>query len=321
MKKVNFKHTLLATISTLLLTAGFSHANANVLNSNKIPEKYSELPEFSGSVIDKIKSKNKIVIGYRESSIPMSFITGEGKTPIGYGVDVCNVIVDRFKQAYNLPNLDVEYQLVDGASRVPLVKSGLVDMECGSTTNTPARRKDVAFSMTYMVAGARILVRTPDNISSLNDLKNKRVVYAKGTSQEALIKRLNEERKMGIKVIEAANFGEATKMVYDDKADAFILDDNLLYGERSKMAKPDNLKVVGSFLALEPLAIILNKSDKSFKNFVDRQLVEMSTSGFLEKNYEKWFQSPIPPNNISLALPPSALFKEILRMPNDMTGN
>lgn len=321
MKKVNFKHTLLATVSTLLLTAGFSHANANVLNSNKIPEKYAELPEFTGSVIDKIKSKNKIVIGYRESSIPMSFVTGEGKAPIGYGVDVCNVIVDRFKQAYNLPNLDVEYQLVDGASRVPLVKNGVVDMECGSTTNTPARRKDVAFSMTYMVAGARILVRTPDNISSLNDLKNKRVVYAKGTSQEALIKRLNEERKMGIKVIEAANFGEATKMVYDDKADAFILDDNLLYGERSKMAKPDNLKVVGNFLALEPLAIILNKSDKSFKNFVDRQLVEMGTSGFLEKNYEKWFQSPIPPNNISLALPPSALFKEILRMPNDMTGN
>lgn len=321
MKRLKFKHTLLTTVSTLLLTAGVTHANAAVLNSPNIPEKAAELPEFKGSVIDKIKNKNKLVIGYRESSIPMAFVAEKGALPVGYGIDICNVIAERFKQAYNLPNLTIEYQMVDGASRVPLVKSGNVDMECGSTTNNAGRRKDVDFSLTYMVAGARILVRAPDNISSLNDLANKRVVFSKGTSQEALIKRLNDERKMGITIIEAPNFGAAAKMIYENEADAFILDDNLLYGERSKMPNPEQLKVVGEFLALEPLAIMVNKSDKSFKSFIDRQIVEMAKSGFLEKNYDKWFQSPIPPNNISLALPPSPLFKEIVRMPTDMTGN
>lgn len=321
MKKLNFKHTLFATISSLFFTIGLNHVHAAPLNSTVIPENYAELPEFKGSVIDKIKEKNKIIIGYRESSIPMSFVTEKGRLPIGYGVDVCNVIVNNFKQAYNLPNLVVEYQMVDGASRLPLVKGGIVDLECGSTTNNASRRKDVAFSLTYMVAGARILVRTPDNINSLNDLAGKRVVYSKGTSQEALIKRLNEERKMNITIIEATSFGDAAKMVYDNQADAFILDDNLLYGERSKVKEPEKLKVVGEFLALEPLAIMVNKSDKNFKAFIDRQVAEMATNGFLERNYKKWFESPIPPNNISLALPPSPLFKEILRMPTDKTGN
>lgn len=321
MKKLNFKHTLFATVSSLFFTIGFSNASASALNSAVIPEKYAELSEFNGSVIEKIKEKNKIVIGYRESSIPMSFVTEKGKLPIGYGVDVCNLIINNFKQAYNLPNLVVEYQMVDGASRLPLVKGGIVDLECGSTTNNATRRKDVDFSFTYMVAGARILVRTPENINNLNDLAGKRVVYSKGTSQEALIKRLNEERKMNITIMEAPTFGDAAKMVYENKADAFILDDNLLYGERSKLNEPEKLKIVGEFLALEPLAVMVNKSDKNFKAFVDRQIAEMATNGFLEKNYKKWFESPIPPNNISLALPPSPLFKEILRMPTDKTGN
>lgn len=323
MKKITIKKKLIASISSLMLMGAISsQANAqNITQVTKIPSNLAELSEFKGSVIDKIKSKNKIVIGYRESSIPMSYLLDPQKPPVGYGVDVCNLIVERFKQAYNLPTLSIEYQFVDGASRVPLVKNGVVDMECGSTSNTAARRKDVDFSITYMVAGARILARTDDTIQTLNDLKNRTVVFAKGTSQEALLKRLNDERKMGIKIVEAPNFAEAADSVYSGKADAFILDDNLLYGERSKVKEPEKLKVVGDFLALETLAIMLNKSDKTFKEFVDRQLVDMIQSGFLQKTHKKWFETPIPPNNKSLDLPASNMFKEVLRMPTDLTGS
>lgn len=323
MRKLIIKKKLIASISTLMLMGAFS-ANVSaqsVTQVTKVPEGLADMKEFTGSVIDKIKAKNKVVIGYRESSIPMSYLLDKNAPPVGYGVDVCNTIVERFKQAYNLPNLNVEYQFVDGASRLPLVKNGVVDLECGSTTNNATRRKDVGFSITYMVAGARILVRTGDSISSLNDLKGRTVVFAKGTSQEALVKRLNEERKMGIKVMEAPTFGDAANAVYDGKADAFMLDDNLLFGERSKVKDPEKLKVVSDFLALEPIAIMLNKSDTSFKDFVDRQLVEMIQSGSLQKTYKKWFESPIPPTNKSLSLPPSNIFKEVLRMPTDLTGN
>lgn len=323
MKKLFAKKNLIASISTLMLMGAFS-ANVSAQNVSQVPAVpagLSEMQEFKGSVIDKIKSRNKIVVGYRESSIPMSYLLDKNAHPVGYGVDVCKVIIERFKQAYNLPNLNLEYQFVDGASRVPLVKNGVVDLECGSTTNTPSRRKDVDFSVTYMVAGARILVRTEDTINSLNDLKGRTVAFAKGTSQEALLKRLNAERAMNISIVETPTFGEAALAVFESKADAFMLDDNLLYGERSKVADPEKLKVVSDFLALEPLAIMLNKSDPTFKEFVDRQLVEMIQNGYLQKTHKKWFEAPIPPSNKSLDLPPSNIFKEVLRMPTDLTGN
>lgn len=323
MNKITKKTNLMLSISTMFLMGLFSSsASAQAVTQVfTVPDNLEQMPEFTGSVIDKIKSTNKIVIGYRQSSIPMSYLLDPNKLPVGYGVDVCNLIVERFKQAYNLPTLNIEYQFVDGATRVPLVKNGVVDLECGSTTNTPSRRKDVDFSITYMVAGARILVRTSDTIKDLNDLKNKTVVFAKGTSQENLLKRLNEERKMNIKIVEVPTFADAADSVYSGTSDAFLLDDNLLYGERSKVKEPEKLKVVGDFLALEPLGIMVNKSDKNFKNFIDRQLVEMIQNGFLQKTHKKWFESPILPSNKSLDLPASSVFKEILRMPTDLTGN
>lgn len=325
MNKITTKKNLIASISAMMIMGIFSNQasaqSTSQINKTLLAEDLAKLPEFTGSILDKVKSSNKIVIGYRESSIPLSYVLDANQLPIGYGVDICNLIVERYKTAYNLPNLVTEYQVVDGSSRLPMVKAGLVDLECGSTTNTAQRRKDVNFSITYMVAGARMLVKNADNIKNLSDLKNKTVVFAKGTSQESLLKRLNDERKMNISILEAPNFGEATDYVYTGKASAFILDDNLLYGEKSKVKEPEKLKVVGEFLALEPIAIMVNKSDKIFKEFVDRQLVEMIQSGFLQKNHKKWFETPIPPSNKSLDLPASAIFKEILRMPTDLTGN
>ena len=227
----------------------------------------------------------------------------------------------KIKQNYNLPNLNIEYQFIDSATRVPMVSKGVIDLECSSTTNNAGRRKEVAFSFTYLMAGARILTRTDEKINSLNDLKNRRVVFAKGTSQEALMKRLNEERKMNIQLSEAPSFTAAAEKVYNNEADAFILDDTLLYGERSKVPNPEKLKVVGDYLSFEPNGIMLSKHDPVLLDIVNKQIVELNNNGQLEKLYNKWFLSPIPPSSKSLDLPQSIFYRDLLRMPTDKVGN
>lgn len=322
MKNIKIKKTYMACLSVMFfLGATVAQSNAATSLVNKIPANYKDLPEFTTSVISKIKNTNKIIIGYRESSIPISYAVDLSQNPIGYGVDVCNNIIEKIKQTYNLPNLNVEYQLVDSSSRVPMVAKGLVDLECSSTTNNAGRRKEVAFGLTYILAGARILTRTEEKINSLNDLKNKRVVFAKGTSQEALMKRLNEERKMNIKLTEAPSFTVAVQNVYNNEADAFILDDTLLFGERSKVADPEKLKVVGDYLSFEPGGIMMSKHDSELQNLVNKQIVEMTNSGQLEKLYTKWFLSPIAPSLKSLDLPQSVFYRDLLRMPTDKVGN
>lgn len=298
----------------------FSYAASVALNGN-IVANLEERIDFNGSVIEKIKRDNMVVIGYRESAVPMSFVINKESYPEGYAIDICNQIIEKMKVAFNLPNLNVEYQLIDPATRFLAVRKGLIDLECGSTTNNKERRQSVAFSMVYMISGSKIMTRSDSSLSKISDLNNKVIVYAKGTSQEKIVKKLNDVHAMNMKVIEAVNFQEAVNKVANKEADAFILDDVLLVGEKAKYKNPEVLNIVGDYLSIEPLAIMLSSKDKQLKTFVDKQLVEMTLNGFLEKNYIKWFQSPIAPNNKSLNIEPNELFKDLLRMPNDITGN
>ena len=278
------------------------------------------LPPYKGETFDKIKSSGKLIIGYRTSSVPISFIDAN-KKPIGYGIDICMAIVGKIKDNLSMPNLAVEFVEVSGATRIPLTIAGKVDLECGSTTNNASRRKDVEFSVPYYIAGIRILTKTNSGIQSLNDLRGKKVAVGDKTSSIPLLEKLSKERDMKISLVVEKDFPSATESVKNGKADAFVLDDLLLFGERSKLPDPQNYAVVGDFLSVEPLAIMMRKDDPKFKNFVDKEMISMITSGVINVYYKKWFESPIPPKNQNLSIPQSPLLKDVFRMPTSIVGN
>jgi ABC-type amino acid transport substrate-binding protein len=278
------------------------------------------LPPYKGETFDKIKSTGKVVIGYRSSSVPISFVD-ENKKPIGYGVDICMAIVGKIKDKLAMPNLAVEFVEVTGATRIPLTVAGKVDMECGSTTNNAGRRKEVDFSVPYYMAGIRILAKTNSGIQSLNDLRGRKVSVGDKTSSIPLLEKLSKERDMKITLVVEKDFAGALDAVKTGKADAFVLDDLLLFGERSKVSDPQNYAVVGDFLSVEPLAIMIRKDDPKFKTFVDKEMTTMITNGGINVFYKKWFESPIPPKNQNLNIPQSPLLKDVFRMPTSIVGN
>jgi glutamate/aspartate transport system substrate-binding protein len=267
-------------------------------------------------VLQRIAAGGHLVLAHRESSIPFSYLNGD-KKPVGYAMDLCLKIAEAVRKKAGTPNMVVDYLQVTPANRIDVVVQGKADLECGSTTNNAERRQKVAFTVPHFITGARMLVRTDSHIERLEDLEGKRLVSTKGTTPLKAAIAANQERSLHIQILEAPDHAKAVEMVEKGEADAFVMDDVLLYGLAANRANPAALKVVGSFFTTEPLAIMLPKGDPEFKALVDDEMRRLIYSGEARTIYKKWFMQPIPPKNTSLNMPMSYLLKDFWRYPSD----
>ena len=259
--------------------------------------------------LKRIRDTGAILVGVRESSVPFSFVDAQGQ-PQGYSIDLCLKIADAVKTELKLPRLDVKYVPVTSANRIQLVKEGKVDLECGSTTNTRDRQKEVAFAYTTFVAGIKMLARKSANIGSVEDLRGKSVVVTKGTTSEKMMRQLNDERLLKLTIIESPDHNQSFKAVQDGKAAAFPMDDVLLYGLISKSGKPDDYAVVGKYLSVEPYGIMLRRDEPAFERIVDKTLTDLFASGEIRRLYAKWFSTR------ELTVPMNQYLKEAFLAPN-----
>ena len=268
------------------------------------------------STLDKVKASGSITLAYRESSIPFSYLGGEGQ-PIGFGWEICNKIVDQVKKSTGRADLKISTQSVTSQNRIPLLVNGTIDIECGSTTNNSERAKQVDFAINYFYTGTRFLVKTDSGIKSVADLKGKKVVSTTGTTNFQILRKLNVDQNIGFDLIAAKDHAESTLLVIQGRADAFGMDDILLYGNRASALNPSELNVVGDSIQVEPYAIMIRREDPTFKKLVDDTLATMMKNGEFETLYKKWFQSPIPPKGINLNAPMSKELKDNLKTLSD----
>ena len=271
--------------------------------------------ELTGT-LKKIKDTGVVKIGHRDASIPFSYLD-DRQQPIGYGVEICMKIVDAIKQELKMKNLKTEFVPVTSQTRIPILAGGNIDVECGSTTNSVERQKQVDFAYTYFFTGTKLLVKKASGIKTYDDLKGKTVVVTQGTTNERAIKAYNDKNKLGMNFIHSKDHAESFLAVQTGRAVAFPMDDILLYGLRASAKNPEEYAVVGEFLSEDPYAIMLRKGDAPFKKVVDSTLARIYKSGEINKIYTKWFQSKIPPKGINLNVPMSAKLKELIKNPSD----
>ena len=267
------------------------------------------------SVLEKVRTSGKLVIAHRESSIPFSYL--HRKKPIGYAIDICQKMAEAVRKKLDLKSLPVNYVLATSSTRLELVMQGKAQMECGSTTNNAERREKVAFAMPHFIAGARLLVRADSTIGNLEDLRGKKLVSTGGSTPLKAVTQANRERQLGINVVEAPDHARAVEMVERGEADAFAMDDVLLYGLVISRPQPQGLKVVGKFLTTEAIAIMIPKGDTEFKKLVDEEMRRLIASNELQPIYDKWFTQPIPPYKTPLSMPASKQLKEFWKYPID----
>jgi glutamate/aspartate transport system substrate-binding protein len=259
-------------------------------------------PAWAESTLDKIKSSGSITLAYREASIPFSYLDDKAQ-PVGFGVDICDKVVDEIKKATGRADLKVQRQSVTSANRIPLLVNGTIDLECGSTTNNSERGKQVAFAINYFYTGTRFLVKADSGIKGLGDLGKKIIVSTTGTTNFKLLRDEINTKKLDIELIGAKDHPESALLVQTGRAAAFGMDDILLYGLRASAQNPAEFAVVGDPIQVEPYAIMLRKDDPAFKKLVDGVLAAQMKSGEFERLYKKWFLSAIPPKGINLNAP------------------
>ena len=271
--------------------------------------------ELAGT-LKKIKDSGVIALGHRESSIPFSYYDDKQQV-VGYSQDIALRIVDEVKRELKVPGLQVKLVPVTSQNRIPLVQNGTVDIECGSTTNNIERQKQVSFSNTIFIVRTRLLTRKDSGIKDFPDLKGKNAVVTAGTTSERLLRKLNEEKKLDVKITSAKDHGESFLILESGRAAAFMLDDVLLSGEVAKARRPSDWIVTGTPQSREAYGCSMRKDDKPFKALVDRTIADVETSGEIERIYEKWFMKPIPPKRLNLSFPLSDEMKALFKKPND----
>ena len=270
----------------------------------------------SPSTPDKVKAAGSITVAYRESSIPFSYLGGDGQ-PTGFGWEICAKVVEQVKKATGRADLEVATQAVTSQNRIPLMKNGTIDIECGSTTNNSDRAQQVAFAINYFYTGTRLLVKASSPIKSVADLKGLKVVSTTGTTNYQVMRKLNADRSLGFDLLGAKDHAESALLVQTGRADAFAMDDILLYGLKASSRNPADFAVVGEALQVEPYAIMLRRDDPAFKKLVDDTLTALIKSGEFEALYKKWFQSPIPPRGTNLDAPMSRELQDNLKALSD----
>ncbi|WP_395689355.1 amino acid ABC transporter substrate-binding protein [Caenimonas koreensis] len=259
----------------------------------------------------KVKAQGKIVMGVRESSAPLSFTLGDGKFT-GYHVELCERIIKAIA-----PAAKIEYTPVTSANRIPLVQNGTVDIECGSTTNNAARQKDVTFALTTYVTEVRTAVKKSSGISSIAQLNGRSVATTTGTTSVALLRKNERATGVDFKEVYGKDHADSFLLLESGRADAFVMDDNILAGLIAGSKTPGDYAIVGETLNVEPIAIMIRKDDPAMKKAVDDQIRGMMKSGDLDKLYTKWFMQPIPPKNTSVNLPMGSVMKSLIANPAD----
>jgi glutamate/aspartate transport system substrate-binding protein len=270
----------------------------------------------SSATLDKIKATGAVTMGVRESSIPMSYTTGDSRFD-GFHVEVCRMILNDIKDKLGLSTLRINYQPVTAQNRIPLVQNGTVDIECGTTTNNTARQRDVSFANTLYVEEVRIAVKANSGINSISQLAGKKVATTTGTTSVQLLRKHEKATGVNFDEVFGKDHSDSFLLLESGRADAFVMDGSILAGNIANSRNPKDFKIVGEVLSTEPIAIMVRKDDPQFKAAVNAAIAKIVANGSMPRLWDKWFLKPIPPKNSVVGLELSAATKNAWANLND----
>ncbi|MFC7052583.1 amino acid ABC transporter substrate-binding protein [Hansschlegelia quercus] len=297
----------------LALAAGLAMAGA---------VRAQETEGLLSGTLKKVRDRGTILIGYRTGAVPFSFLNRGGQ-PVGFSVEICRGIASDIAARLHRDLLEPDAAVwqtgirlvfvpLSAEARLPKVTAGEVDLECGSTTATDERRKSVAFSPVFFLAGTKIMGRDGNGVSSYRDLAGRKLAVGAGTTNAEVVRRLAVKVSPPIEVQEVASAEAAVEALASGKADAAASDDILLYGLKASRPDGDSFTIEGDYLSFEPYAIMFRKDDPDLAELVGQSFARMARDSILSSSYERWFLKPLP-TGAELGLPMSSYLAEIYR--------
>ena len=251
--------------------------------------------------LHRIKQTQTIRLGYFEGSAPFSF-TGPDKTPQGYSVELCQRVTESIQRQLGLPKIRTVWVSLGLKDRIDAVRTGRIDIECGTTTWSFTRQKQVDFSLITFVDGASLLVTDGSNIKRIADMDGKRVAVIRGTTTERALTSVLAKDKIKAQVIPIDTRERGIALLKDGGADAFASDRFLLFSlmKSTESAKP--LRLVEEDFSVEPYALALPRNDSEFRLAVNRGLADLFRSGEINQVYTRWLEQFGQPSLLLSAL-------------------
>jgi ABC-type amino acid transport substrate-binding protein len=278
----------LTFLACLLASAGIELA---------IAQESAGVAQLTGTLA-KIRKTGSVAIGYRDASVPFSYIDPSSKMrvrePIGYSIDLCLALVEDIRGELGDDTIQIKYVPVNAQTRIPLVVDGSVDLECGQTTNNAERRKQVAFSPIIFVSGTKLLVKRGSKIGSYRDLGGKTVVATEGSTNAAAVRTIDAKLKLGAKLVTVVDNTDAFQAVVSGTADAWAGDDAVLYATAAESSSPRDFVVLEEFLSYDPYGIMYRKDDRELDALVKHSFEKLAETRELARIYEQWFLRKLP---------------------------
>ena len=272
-------------------------------------------PGIVSGTLAGIRKSGTVRLGYREASIPFSYLDRAGH-PVGYSIDICTAIVEEIGRTLDRDDLKVTFVKVTSESRLEALTGGMIDLECGSTTNNLERRRLVDFSPTIFVSGTKVMVPAATVWRDFHDLAGRRVVVTRGTTNAQALRSLDQKFKLGITLVEGPDHEESYRLLAEGLADAFATDDVLLYGLIAQHRSQDRFKVAGEFLSYDPYGIAFRRDEPALRAGVERAIRNLVVTREIAPLYAKWFESRLP-NGERLGIPMSPQLAQYFAVMSD----
>jgi ABC-type amino acid transport substrate-binding protein len=243
--------------------------------------------DISGT-LKKIKDTGVIKLGFLPESIPFSF-EGAGGKPMGYSTELCTRVATGIQEQLGLPKLDVEWVPITLQSRFEAVKSGTIDLECGITSNTLSRQKQVDFSLMIWVDGANFLVRDDSPFKTLGDLNGKRIAVIPGTTTVAALSEALAKSYIKAEILTVQTHVAGLEALSKGNAEAYASDQTVLIGLALAAAKSLKVRLGDGNLSYEPYGLMMRRNDQDFRQAVNAVLARLYRTGQIAPIYDRWF--------------------------------
>jgi glutamate/aspartate transport system substrate-binding protein len=249
-----------------------------------------------GGVMKHIAETKTVTIGHRDASVPLSYLGPDGKVQ-GYSIDLCLKIVDAAKQELKLDTIEVKFVPLTPQTRIPLLTAGTVDIICESSTHTLGRSRQISFLNTTFLTGSKLLVRKTSGIKKIEDMHDKVLVAVLGTTNEKAAQAEIDTKKIKIKgeIVKVKDHSQAMLNLEQDRADAYVSDDVVLFGLKSAAKNPDEWEVVGPYFSYDPYGMMIPRNNDDFRLLGNKTIALLIRSSEINAIYKKWFE-PGPTN-------------------------
>jgi len=247
----------------------------------------AQAPVPPDSRLKSIIDTKTIRIGYRADASPFAFTNSRGE-PSGYSLDLCQLVTKSIAEQYGLPDLKIEWVPVTVQTRFSAVSGGQVDLECGSSSVTLGRMKEVDFSNYIFVESTGVVVPRASNIHAFADMGGKKIAVVSGTTNERAVTLQNSERQLNLTIVPVKNRDEGVAALQAGKVDAYASDKLLLLGAQINHA--DDFILLPDDLSIEPYAIALARGDWALRLAVNTGLAQIYRSGQIVVIFKKWFE-------------------------------